>query len=53
VPGWLNVWEALWPFFNVPVSNDLLEAVAVWALGPLFVQVIVLPAGTVMVLGAN
>jgi hypothetical protein len=46
VPACVNVWEALVPFWSSPVSKLPLLAVAVWALGPWFVQVIVSPTCT-------
>jgi hypothetical protein len=53
VPAVVNVCEALWPFCSVPVSKLWSFAVAVWALGPLFVQVIVSPTWIVIVAGEN
>jgi hypothetical protein len=53
VPAWVNVCEALWPFFRTPVSKLRLFAVAECGLGPAFVQVIVSPTCTVIVAGAN
>jgi hypothetical protein len=49
----LNVCEALWPLFNVPVSKLWSLAVAVCGEGPLFDHVIVSPTLTVIVAGAN
>jgi hypothetical protein len=48
VPAWVNVCDALEPFFSVPVSKLPFEAVAVWSVGPLFVQVIVSPTWIVI-----
>jgi hypothetical protein len=47
------VCDARWPSFSTPVSKLPLLAVAVWGLGPLFVQVMVSPTLTVIVAGAN
>ena len=49
----MNVCEALPPFLMIPVSKLPLRAVAVWGLGPLFIQVTVSPTCTVIVLGVN
>ena len=53
MPALVNVCEALWPFFSVPVSKLPSVAVAVWSVGPLFVHVIVSPTWIVIVAGAN
>ncbi len=53
VPALVNVCEALWPFFRVPVLKLPSLAVAVWLLGPLLVQVTVSPTWTVIVPGVN
>jgi hypothetical protein len=49
----VNVWDALWPFFNTPVLKLPLLAVAVCGLGPAFDHVTVSPTWIVIVAGAN
>jgi hypothetical protein len=53
VPAVVNVCEALWPFFRVPVLKLPLLAVAVWLVGPLFVQVTLSPTWIVSDAGVN
>ena len=53
VPALVNVCEALWPFFNVPVLKLPSLAVAVWSVGPLLVQVTVSPTWIVSDPGVN
>ena len=53
VPAFVNVCEALWPFFKVPVLKLPSLAVAVWSLGPLLVQVTVSPTWIVIAPGVN
>ena len=53
MPACVNVCEALWPLFSVPVSKLPLFAVAVCGAGPLFVHVIVSPTWIVIVAGEN
>ena len=47
VPADVKVAEPLSPFRSEPVSNEPSSAVAVWTVGPSFVQVIVSPSLTV------
>ncbi len=53
MPAWLKVCEALAPFDSTPVLKLPSLAVAVCAVGPSFVQVIVSPTWTVIVAGVN
>ncbi len=51
VPALVKVCDPLWPFLRVPVSKLWSLAVAVCALGPLFVHVTVSPTWIVIVAG--
>jgi hypothetical protein len=53
VPAWVNVCDALCPFCRVPVSKLWSFAVAVCAVGPLLVHVIVSPTWIVIEAGEN
>ena len=53
MPGWVNVCDALCPFFRIPVLKLPLLAVAVCSLGPSLVHVIVSPVWIVTVAGVN
>ena len=53
MPAWLKVCEALAPFDSTPVLKLPSLAVAVCAVGPSLVQVIVSPTWTVIVPGVN
>src|SRR5204863_9653378 len=51
VPALANVCELLWPACSVPLSKAPPSAVAVWSVGPSFVQVTVSPTLIVIAFG--